>query len=58
MGMAGGLEALHDPLTLAGRLVGILGAVVQIAALAVLHTRQHLALGRAITGELVGDELW
>jgi hypothetical protein len=33
-----GLEPLHPPLSLARRLVGVLGAIVQIAMLPMLHT--------------------
>jgi hypothetical protein len=41
---------------LPGGLVGILAAVVEIAVLAVLHTRQDLPLRGAITFQLVRNE--
>ena len=56
LGVARRLEALHPPLPLAGGLVGVLGAVVEIAVLAVLHTRQELVLRRPIACEFVGDD--
>ena len=40
LGMARGLEALHAPLPLAGRLMGVLRTVVEIAVLAMFHTGQ------------------
>jgi hypothetical protein len=51
-----GLEPLHAPLPLAGGLVRVLGAVIQVSMLAVLHPRQYLALRGAIAFELIGDE--
>ena len=39
LGMAGGLEVLQNPLTLTDGLVRVFGAVVQIAALAMLDAR-------------------
>jgi hypothetical protein len=36
--------------------VGVLGAVVEIAMLAVLYPRQHLLLCGAVAFELVGDD--
>jgi hypothetical protein len=42
-------------LSLAGRLVGILGAIVQIAVLPMFHTGQDLPLGRAITRPLIRE---
>ncbi len=54
--MAGRLEALHGVLALPRRLVGVFGTIVEIAALPVLHPRQHLPLGRAIARELVRDQ--
>jgi hypothetical protein len=42
------LEALHPALPLAGGLVGILGAIVEVAVLAVFHARQHLPLRRLV----------
>jgi hypothetical protein len=56
LGVPCGLKPLHAPFPLAGRLVGVLGTVVEIAMLAVFHPRQHLPLRRAIALELVCDE--
>ncbi len=39
LGVPGGLEALQAPLPLAGGLMRVLGTVVEVAVLAVLHTR-------------------
>lgn len=39
LGMSWGLEALPAPLSLAGRLVGILRAVIQVVVLPVFHPR-------------------
>jgi hypothetical protein len=50
------LEALHAPLPLAGRLVGVFRAVIQIPVLAMLHPRQQLLLRGAIAFQLVGDD--
>jgi hypothetical protein len=51
-----GLEARNPALLLAGGLVGVFRAVVQIAMLAVLHARQELALGRSIALQLIRDQ--
>ncbi len=37
--MSWGLEALHAPLALAGGLMGVLRAVIEIAVLAMFHPR-------------------
>ncbi|SRR6266511_3014257 len=50
------LEALQVPLPLAGRLVRVFGAVIEIPMLAVLHTRENLPLRRAVAFQLVGDD--
>jgi hypothetical protein len=49
------LESAHRPFPLAGRLVGIFRAVVEVSMLSMFHARQDLSLGRAITFELVCD---
>ena len=49
-------EALHAALPLAGGLVRVLGAVVEIAVLAMFHPRQYLTLRGAIAFQLVGDD--
>ena len=53
LGMAGRLEPLHLPFSPSRRLVRDLGAVVEVAALPVLDPGQDLALGRAVTRQLV-----
>ena len=53
------LEALHVPLPLAGRLVRVLRAVVEVAMLAMFHSGEHFSLRRAIAFELVrNDHPW
>jgi hypothetical protein len=49
------LETLHAPLPLPGRLVRVLGAVIEVPVLPVLHPWQELALGRPITLQLICD---
>jgi hypothetical protein len=49
-------EALHPPFSLARRLVGVLGAVVQVAMLPMLDTGQEVPLRRAVAFQLIGDE--
>jgi len=53
--MTGGLESHHAPLSLAGRLVRILGTVVEIPVLAVFHTGQDFAQRRPIAFQLIRD---
>ena len=50
------LEALHDPLSSSGRLVGILRTVVQSLVLAMLDARHDLPLGGGVAFQLVGDQ--
>jgi hypothetical protein len=45
LGVPGRLEPLHPSFPLAGRLVRILGAVIQIPVLPMFHTGQDLAQG-------------
>ena len=54
--MSWGLAPLHTPLPLAGGVMGVLRAVIEIAVLAVLHARQDVPLGRTIACELVRDD--
>ncbi len=56
LGLASGLKALHRPLAFAGGLMGVFGAIVEVTALPMFHTRQQLTLGRTITGQIVGDD--
>jgi hypothetical protein len=55
LGLTGRLKPLPAPLALAGRLVGVLRAIIEIPTLAMFHPRQQLALSRSITLEFVGD---
>lgn len=48
-------EALHSPLALPGWLMGVLGPVVQIAALAMSDMGEHEPFGGAVAPKLVGD---
>src|SRR3954463_9281765 len=50
------LEALHDPLSSSGRLVGILRPVVEAFVLAMLDARHDLPLGGTVAAQLVGDQ--
>ena len=56
LGMPGGLKPLHMPLPLAGGLVGILRAIIQIPMLPMFHPWQDLALGGSVALEFVGDD--
>jgi hypothetical protein len=51
--LRGGLEALHLAFSPSGRLMRILGPVVEVAALAVLDPGQDLFLRRAIAAQLI-----
>ena len=55
LGVRGRLEALEDPLPLAGRHVGILGAVSQAFVPPMLAVRKHPSDGRHVAPELIGD---
>src|SRR5215831_6908493 len=54
--MTCGLKPLHTALALTCRPMGVLTPIIEIAALTVLHAREHLALRRAIASELIGDD--
>ena len=54
--MPGRGEALHRPLALPGRLMRVLGPVVQIPRPPVGHRRHQLAVRHLVAGELVGDD--
>lgn len=56
LGVPWRLEALHPPFSLARQLVGVLGAVVQVAMLPMLDTGEEVPLRRAVAFQLVGDE--
>src|SRR6266542_4379122 len=48
-------EALEHAFSAAGRAVGILRPIVQPLVPPVLHPREHLAYGRRVAGQFVGD---
>ena len=52
----GGLEPLHASLPLTCGLMRVLGAIIEVAVLAVLHPREDLPLRSPVAFELVGDE--
>jgi hypothetical protein len=56
LGMPRGLEALHPLFPLARRLVGVFGAVVEVAVLPMFDTGEDLALGRTVAPQLVGND--
>jgi len=56
LGVPWRLEPLHAPLSLAGGLVGVLRAVIQIPMLPMFHAWQELPLGGSITVQLVRDD--
>ena len=51
------LEAFHRPLALPGRLVGVLGAVVQVLRPAMGHRRHELAVARDVFTAACADQL-
>src|SRR5262245_1623241 len=54
--MSCGLEPLHAIFSLACGAMGVFTAVVEVAALAVFHAGQDLALGCAVALELIRDD--
>jgi hypothetical protein len=54
--MPGGFEPLHAPLALAGGLMGVFRSVIQVAMLAMFHTRQGLALRRPIARQFIRND--
>src|SRR4051794_37077963 len=54
--LTGGFEPLHLPFAPPGRLVGILGSVVEALVPAVLDPRHQLFLRRRIARQLVSDQ--
>jgi hypothetical protein len=56
LGVTRGLEPLHASLSLAGGLVGVLGAVIEIPVLAMFDSWKNFAFGRSIALEFVSDE--
>jgi hypothetical protein len=51
-----GAELSHRSFPLPGRLVRVLGPVIQVLRPAVLHARDQPPVGHAIAGQLVGDQ--
>src|SRR5215510_7197232 len=56
LGLARAFEPLHALLSLACRLVRVLGTIVEIPILAMFHPWQDLALGGSVALELIGDD--
>jgi len=56
LGVPRGLKPLQAPLPLAGRLVGILVAVIEVPVLAVLHSSKDLPLRRTIASQLIRND--
>lgn len=56
LSVAGGLEPLHAPLPLAGRLVRVLRAIIEIPMLPMFHPREEFSLGGTIALEFIGDD--
>ena len=54
--MPGRGAPFHRPLALPGRMMRVLGPVVQTLRLPVFHRGHHHAVGGPVAGELVGDE--
>ena len=54
--LSGRLETPHLALTLSGRLMGDLRAVIRVLIGAVKHRRHHRATGGRVTAQLVGDQ--
>jgi hypothetical protein len=59
LGVSWGFEPAHASFPLPGRLVGILGAIVEISVLPVLDSGQHFPFRCAIAPELIrNDHAW
>jgi hypothetical protein len=56
LGVSWRFEALHPSLPLVGGLVGVLGAVVQVAMLPMFHIGEYLPLRGPIAFQLIGHE--
>jgi len=55
LGVSSGLEPPHSPLALTGRLMRVLGAIVQVPVLPVSNSRHHHSLRGSIAAELVSN---
>jgi hypothetical protein len=56
LGMTGGFEPWHATLGLTRRPMGVLTPFVEIAALAMFHCGENLALGGTVALELIRDD--
>ena len=56
LSVAGGLTPLHLPLPLAGGLVRVLRAMIQVPMLPRFHTREEFSLGGSVALEFVSDD--
>jgi hypothetical protein len=56
LGLPWGFEPLHAPFPLARGLVRVFRAVVEIAMLAMFHTRENLPLRSAVASEFIRDD--
>jgi hypothetical protein len=56
LGLTRRLKLLYAPLALTGQLVGVLGAIIERAVLAMFHPGQELARGGAVALEFIGDD--
>jgi hypothetical protein len=56
LGLNGGFEPLHATLALTRRSMGVLTPVVELAALAMFHFGENLALGGTVAFELIRDD--
>jgi hypothetical protein len=52
----GGFKPLYPSLPVAGRLMRVLRAVIEVAVLAMFHARQNLPLGCTIAFEFIRDD--
>jgi hypothetical protein len=55
LGVAGRFEASQMSLSLAGGLMGVLRAIVEISMLTMYHSREELAFGSSRAREFIGD---
>src|SRR5262249_23942434 len=56
LGLSGRLAPLHPSFALTRRLMGMLGAMIEIAVLPMFHARQEISLGGSITLQLIRDD--
>ena len=55
LGVSGGLEPPHSPLALTGRLMRVLGTIVQVPVLPVSNSRHHYSLRCPVATELISN---